>query len=211
MDSWDFLYLHFTFVVYSDFSNHLERDCWVNQWLSTFDTKPLSWEESTSSGMTWWGHLGDSENRNLPKSRFIEPGRNLLINVGTVIDYFLRVAERLLAQTDGTTVVGHARGFRVAGDATQMVSHDSRRNLGRWVKSGCHRGEARFVLVHTQSVSLISLVYDLAAQMPLGPVLTALTRGHWSAVAVYSQPDGVRFPCIARKYTPIGTAMYTIK
>lgn len=142
--------------------------------------------------------MGDSVNRNLPKSRFIEPGRNLLISVGTVIDYFLRVAERLLAQTDGTTVVGHARGFRVAGDATQMVSHDSRRNLGRWVKSGCHRGEARFVLVHTQSVSLISLVYDLAAQMPLGPVLTALTRGHWSAVAVCSQPDDA-FPLYCEK------------
>lgn len=114
----------------------------------------------------------------------------------TVIDYFLRVAEGLLARTGGFTVVGHARGFRVAGDATQMVCHDSRRNLGRWVKSGCHRGKARFVLVHTQSVSLISLVYDLAAQMPLGPVLTALTWGHWSAVC--NQPDDA-FPLYCEK------------
>lgn len=129
----------------------------------------------------------------------------------TVIDYFLRVAERLLAQTGGFTVAGRARGFRVAGDATQMVCHDSRRNLGRWVKLGCHRGKARFVLVHTQSVSLISLVYDLAAQMPLGPVLTALTRGHWSADRVQQQSRTMRFPCIARKYMPIGTTMYTIK
>lgn len=194
----EFLYLHYTFVVQIGFSTHLRRKRLLSKSLTFY----LCYKASFVGRVDLFRDdlvrsLGRLWEPKPPKITFYRT-REKSAHQRTVIDYFLRVAEGLLAQTGGFTVVGHARGFRVAGDATQMVCHDSRRNLGRWVKSGCHRGKARFVLVHTQSVSLISLVYDLAAQMPLGPVLTALTRGHWSADTVCNQPDDA-FPLYCEK------------